>query len=70
MDLLKHLDKTKRTSISCTTPGQVSGEKRIQGAIAYVGIQQHKNPAATKNKTRLMLISLTELSFILLFGEF
>ena len=57
-------------SISCTTLGLVSGEKCIQSASAHIGIQQHKKPAATKNKTRLMLISLTGLSFILLFGEF
>ena len=43
--------------------GLVSGEKRNQRTSAHIGIQQHKNPGATNNNTRLMFASVDARGF-------
>ena len=55
------LRKRKKVTRFAAFLGQVSGEKRFQRMNAHIGIQQHKNPVATYNKTRVTCISFNEL---------
>ena len=50
-----------RVTNNSTILGAVSGDERFQNANAQSGIQQNKNPEATYDNVRLILISFTEI---------
>ena len=61
MRLIEALKYKKKTASNTVILELVSGEKRNQRTNTHIGIQQHKNPAATRSNIRVSFISLTEL---------